>query len=94
LSKEIGNPNYSLLQYSSGNSYELEINPQSSLDNPLYLKYFKFIGRLMGLAIFNKQYFPLSFTLLFYKRLLGKEPEFSDLKFVDSQIYKNLKWLK
>jgi len=48
----------------------------------------------MGLAIFNKQLFPVSFTLLFYKRLLGKEPEFSDLKFVDSQIYKNLKWLK
>jgi len=94
LSKEIGNPNYALLQYSTSNSYELEINPKSNMANPLDLQYFRFIGRIMGLAIFNEQYLSLSFTLLFYKKLLGKKPEFYDLKDVDPEMYKNLNWLK
>jgi len=94
LSKEIGNPNYALFQYSPGNSYELEINPKSSMANSHDLEYFKFVGRIMGLAIFNRHYLPLSFTFLFYKKLLGKAPEFSDLKNIDPEIYKNLNWLK
>jgi len=94
LSKEIGNPNYALFQYSANNSYELEINPRSSIVSRLYLKYFTFIGRIMGLAIFNKQCLPLTFTLLFYKKLLGKAPEFSDLKDIDPDMYKNLNWLR
>jgi hypothetical protein len=95
LSKEIGNPNYSLLQYSKNeNSYELDINPNSGVAEPNHLNYFKFIGRIMGLAIFHKQYLSLSFTLLFYKKLLNKPLEFSDLEYVDPEIYKNINWLK
>ncbi|OUM60100.1 hypothetical protein PIROE2DRAFT_14226 [Piromyces sp. E2] len=94
ISKEVGNPNYLLLQYSSSNSYEFEINPNSNIGNPLYLKYFKFIGRIMALAILNKQHFPISFTLPFYKKLLGKKTEFSDLQYVDREIYNSLNWLK
>jgi len=48
----------------------------------------------MALAILNKQYFPLSFTLPFYKKLLGKKPEFSDLQYVDREIYNSLNWIK
>jgi len=48
----------------------------------------------MGLAIFHKQYLSLSFTLLFYKKLLNKPLEFSDLEYVDPEIYKNINWLK
>jgi len=94
LSKEIGNPNYLLLKYSSNNSYELEINSKSSMAGPQHLRYFKFIGRIMGLAIFNMKYFPLPFTILFYKRLIGKKPRFSDLQLIDYELYKNLNWLK
>eukprot|EP00833_Pecoramyces_ruminatium_P009760 jgi/Orpsp1_1/1183792/evm.model.c7180000086732.1 len=94
ISKEIGNPNYSLFQYPHDNSYELKINPDSGMTNPNHLQYFKFIGRIIGLAIFNKQYLSISFTLLFYKRLLNKPLEISDLKYIDSQIYKNLQHLK
>jgi len=35
--------------------------------NPEHLSYFKFIGRIMGLAIFHKQYLPLNFTLYIIK---------------------------
>jgi len=92
ISQEIGNPNYSLFKYSSTNSYELEINPMSSI-NPEHLNYFRFIGRIMGLAILHKQYLPVNFSFLFYKKLLNKPLGFSDMEFIDPEIYKNIKWL-
>jgi len=62
--------------------------------NPYHLNYFKFIGRIMGLAISNKQYLSVNFTLLFYKKLLNKALEFSDMEFIDPEVYKNIKWLQ
>jgi hypothetical protein len=94
ISKEIGNPNYSLLQYSHDDSYELEINPNSGIAEPNHLDYFKFIGRILGLAIFHKQNLSLTFSLLFYKKLLDKPLKFSDLEYVDPELYKNINWLK
>jgi ankyrin repeat protein len=94
ISKEIGNTKYSFLRYSNDNSYELEINPKSNLYKVDYLKYFRFIGRILGLAIFHKQYLSINFTLTFYKRLLKKPLKFSDLEYEDPEIYKNIMWLK
>jgi len=62
--------------------------------NPEHLNYFKFIGRIIGLAIFHKQYLSVNFTLLFYKKLLNIPLEFSDMEFIDPEIYKNIKWLQ
>jgi len=66
----------------------------SGIANPNHLSYFKFIGRIMGLAIFHKQYLPVNFSLLLFKKLLNKPLEFSDMEFTDPEIFKNLKWLK
>ncbi len=62
--------------------------------NPEHLYYFKFIGRIIGLAIFHKQNLPVNFTLLIYKKLLNKPLELSDLEFINPKIYKNIKWLQ
>jgi len=62
--------------------------------NPEHLNYFKFIGRIMGLAIYHRQYLSVNFTILFYKKLLNKSLEFSDMKFIDPEIYKNINWLR
>ncbi|ORX86582.1 HECT-domain-containing protein [Anaeromyces robustus] len=95
ISKEIGNPNYSLFQYSSNNnSYELDVNPLSCVIDSNHLKYYRFIGRIMGLAIFHRQYLSINFSLIFYKKLLDKQLTFSDLEYVDPEMYKNIKWLK
>jgi len=94
MSEIIGNPNYSLFKYSHDNSYELEINPISSVVEPNYLQYYRFIGRVIGLAILNKQHIPISFIFLIYKRLLNKPLVFSDLEYVDSELYRNLQYLK
>ena len=72
----------------------MEINPLSKIIEPNYLQYFRFIGRIIGLAIYNKQYLPISFTLLMYKKILNKSFVFSDLEFLDPQLYQNLQQLK
>ena len=94
MSKEIGNPNYSLFKYSHSNSYELEINPESGIYNSYHLSYFRFIGRIIGLAILNGEYLSVTFTYPLYKKLLNKPIEFSDLKYVDPQMYQNLQQLR
>jgi len=35
--------------------------------NPEHLSYFKFIGRIIGLAILHEEYLLINFTFLFYK---------------------------
>jgi len=62
--------------------------------NPEHLCYFKFIGRILGLAIFHKQYLSVNFTLLFYKKLLNKPLNFSDMELIDPEVYKSIKWLQ
>jgi len=93
MSQEIGNINYSLFHYSNNSSYELEINPMSFI-NSEHLDYFRFIGRIMGLAIFYKQYLSVNFTFLFYKKLLNKPLEFSDMEFIDPEVFKHIKWFQ
>jgi len=92
LSHEMCNPNYSLFQYSHENSYILEINPKSGI-NPEHLFYFKFIGRVIGMAIFHNEYLDVSFTVPLYKGILGIKPNFNDLESVDPELYKNFKWI-
>ena len=62
--------------------------------NPEHLNYFKFVGRIIGLAIYHHQYLSVIFTILFYKKLLNKPLEFSDMKFIDPEVYKNINWLR
>jgi len=83
-----------LFLYTNNTSYELVINPQSLVVDPNYLDYYRFIGRIMGLAILHKQHLPINFSLIFYKRLLEKPLSFSDLEFIDPEIYKSMNYIK
>eukprot|EP00833_Pecoramyces_ruminatium_P010345 jgi/Orpsp1_1/1184377/evm.model.c7180000089266.1 len=94
LSKEIGNVNYSLLKYSHDNSYELDINPDSHISGKDHIYYFKFIGRMLGLAIFHNQYLSIPFSLLFYKKLLNIPIELQDLEFTDPRFYNEINYIK
>uniref|UniRef100_H3B2J1 HECT-type E3 ubiquitin transferase n=1 Tax=Latimeria chalumnae TaxID=7897 RepID=H3B2J1_LATCH len=92
LCHEMLNPYYGLFQYSTDNVYMLQINPDSSI-NPDHLSYFHFVGRIMGLAVFHGHYINGGFTLPFYKQLLGKPIQLSDLELVDPELHKSLVWI-
>ncbi|KAI5636492.1 WW domain-containing protein [Phthorimaea operculella] len=53
LSKEMFNPYYGLFEYSAMDNYTLQINPNSGVCNEEHLNYFKFIGRVAGMAIYH-----------------------------------------
>lgn len=53
LSKEMFNPYYGLFEYSAMDNYTLQINPFSGLCNEEHLSYFKFIGKVAGMAIYH-----------------------------------------
>ncbi len=72
----------------------MKINPNSGIDNSDHLLFFEFIGRIIGLAILNKQHLSVSFTLPIYKKLLNIPLENSDLEYIDNQLYQNLQNLK
>uniref|UniRef100_A0A3Q2P9W5 HECT-type E3 ubiquitin transferase n=1 Tax=Fundulus heteroclitus TaxID=8078 RepID=A0A3Q2P9W5_FUNHE len=92
LCHEMLNPYYGLFQYSTDNIYTLQINPDSSI-NPDHLSYFHFVGRVMGLAVFHSHYINGSFTLPFYKQLLGKPIQLNDLETTDPELHKSLVWI-
>eukprot|EP00047_Mylnosiga_fluctuans_P024027 m.151338 g.151338 ORF g.151338 m.151338 type:complete len:996 (+) comp9757_c0_seq3:57-3044(+) len=91
ISHAMLNPMYCLFQYAS-NNYALQINPSSAV-NPEHLLYFRFIGRIIALAIFLSKFLDSSFTIVFYKQLLGKAVGLKDLELVDTEFYNSLKWI-
>ena len=58
-----------------------------------HLSYFHFVGRVMGLAVFHGHYINGGFTLPFYKQLLGKPIQLSDLETTDPELHKSLVWI-
>ncbi|XP_063902483.1 E3 ubiquitin-protein ligase wwp-1-like isoform X3 [Zophobas morio] len=92
LSNEFMNPNYCLFEYATSSRNTLKINSESGI-NPEHLSYFKFIGRIVGMAVFQRKFIDCGFTLLFYKKLLGRSLQLEDLESLDVAVYKSLKWI-
>jgi E3 ubiquitin-protein ligase NEDD4 len=92
LSHEMFNPFYCLFEYSAHDNYTLQINPHSSI-NPEHLNYFRFIGRVVGLAIFHRRFLDAFFIVSFYKMILNKKVLVADMESVDADFYRSLKWI-
>ncbi|XP_054277378.1 E3 ubiquitin-protein ligase Nedd-4-like isoform X2 [Macrosteles quadrilineatus] len=94
LSKEMFNPYYGLFEYSAMDNYTLQINPISGLCNEEHLNYFKFIGRIAGMAVYHGKLLDAFFIRPFYKMMLGKPIDLKDMESVDSEYYNSLLWIK
>ncbi|XP_033328521.1 E3 ubiquitin-protein ligase Nedd4 isoform X4 [Megalopta genalis] len=94
LSKEMFNPYYGLFEYSATDNYTLQINPFSGVCNEGHLNYFKFIGRIAGMAVYHGKLLDAFFIRPFYKMMLGKPIDLKDMESVDSEYYNSLLWIK
>uniref|UniRef100_A0A2A4JUU4 E3 ubiquitin-protein ligase n=1 Tax=Heliothis virescens TaxID=7102 RepID=A0A2A4JUU4_HELVI len=94
LSKEMFNPYYGLFEYSAMDNYTLQINPNSGVCNEEHLSYFKFIGRVAGMAVYHGKLLDAFFIRPFYKMMLGKQIELLDMESVDLEYYNSLMWIK
>ncbi|XP_055844660.1 E3 ubiquitin-protein ligase Nedd-4 isoform X3 [Episyrphus balteatus] len=94
LSKEMFNPYYGLFEYSAMDNYTLQINPFSGLCNEEHLNYFKFIGRIAGMAVYHGKLLDAFFIRPFYKMMLQKPIDLKDMESVDTEYYNSLLWIK
>ncbi|KXJ28856.1 E3 ubiquitin-protein ligase NEDD4-like [Exaiptasia diaphana] len=93
LSREVFNPYYGLFEYSASDNYTLQINPNSGLCNEDHLNYFKFIGRVAGMAVYHGKLLDAFFIRPFYKMMLNKPITLIDMESVDSEYFNSLNWI-
>ncbi|RWS17199.1 E3 ubiquitin-protein ligase Nedd-4-like isoform X2, partial [Dinothrombium tinctorium] len=93
LSKEMFNPYYGLFEYSAADNYTLQVNPCSGMCNEDHLSYFKFIGRVAGMAVYHGKLLDAFFIRPFYKMMLDKPILLKDMESVDTEYYNSLKWI-
>ncbi|XP_045526900.1 E3 ubiquitin-protein ligase Nedd-4 isoform X1 [Pieris brassicae] len=94
LSKEMFNPYYGLFEYSAMDNYTLQINPNSGVCNEEHLNYFKFIGRVAGMAVYHGKLLDAFFIRPFYKMMLSKPIDLQDMESVDLEYYNSLMWIR
>ena len=87
------NPIYCLFEYSSHGKYTLQISPRSDI-NPEHLEYFKFIGRVVGVAIFHQRFLDAFFVSAVYKQVLGMSISPEDLESIDPELWKGVAWMQ
>lgn len=93
LSREILNPVHGLFKYTSDDNYNLQINPDSGIVYREHLSYLNFCGRIIGMAVFHGHFIEGHFSLPFYKMLLRKPINLSDIEFVDPELHRSLCWI-
>ncbi|KAL5206475.1 hypothetical protein ABZP36_034684 [Zizania latifolia] len=81
-----------LLFTTVGNDLTFQPNPNSVYQTE-HLSYFKFVGRVVGKALFDGQLLDVHFTRSFYKHILGVKVTYHDIEAIDPAYYKNLKWM-
>ncbi|XP_046468647.2 uncharacterized protein Hecw [Neodiprion pinetum] len=93
LSRELFNPYYGLFEYSANDTYTVQVSPMSAfVDN--YHDWFRFSGRVLGLALVHQYLLDAFFTRPFYKALLRLPASLSDLESLDQEFHQSLMWIK
>ncbi|XP_032221291.2 ubiquitin-protein ligase E3C [Nematostella vectensis] len=72
-------------------------NPQANLCAPNYLKHFRFLGRMLGKAIYENMLVELPFASFFLCKMIGRhgtDVDIHNLESLDTEVYKNLLFLK
>ncbi|XP_065221195.1 E3 ubiquitin-protein ligase HECW2 isoform X4 [Planococcus citri] len=93
LSRELFNPYYGLFEYSAHDTYTVQISPMSTFVDH-YQEWFRFSGRVLGLALVHKYLLDVFFTRTFYKALLRLPVSLNDLESLDVEFYQSLLWIK
>ena len=91
LSRQMFNPDYALFNPVSSDRTTFHPNPLSKV-NDEHLLFFKFIGRIIGKALYEGRALDCHFSRAVYKRILGKTVSVKDMESVDVDVYKSLLW--
>lgn len=91
LSRQMFDPGYALFTPVSSDRTTFHPNQASGI-NEEHLMFFKFIGRIIGKALYEGRVLDCHFSRAVYKRMLGKAVSVKDMESLDPEYYKNLTW--
>ncbi|TYZ61748.1 hypothetical protein PybrP1_001074 [[Pythium] brassicae (nom. inval.)] len=94
LSESLFNDDFGLFIATKGENMGYWINPASASKVKDHLEYFEFVGRLLAKALIEGYNMKMSLALPLIKHLLSVPISFSDLEFLDEDLYKNAMWMK
>ncbi|KAG0246179.1 hypothetical protein BGX31_004144, partial [Mortierella sp. GBA43] len=92
LARQMFNPDYALFLTSAADKLTYQPN-RASWVNSDHLLFFRFIGRVIGKAIYDGRLLDAYFTRSFYKHILGRPVDYRDVEAVDPEYYKSLVWM-
>ena len=96
IANKLVDPRYALFRKvdsSAGMATCFDIDPRSGI-NDQHLKYFRFFGRLLSKAIYDRHLIDVNFSDVFFKRLLpGFQPSLELLEQSDPEYFTSLRWL-
>ncbi|KAI1329376.1 hypothetical protein F5Y16DRAFT_108436 [Xylariaceae sp. FL0255] len=92
LARQMFDPNYALFVPVSSDRTTFHPNKLSGI-NDEHLMFFKFIGRVIGKALYEGRLLDCYFSRAVYKRILGKPVSVKDMESFDPEYYKSLSWM-
>lgn len=92
LSRQMFNPDYALFIPVASDRTTFHPNRLSAI-NQEHLLFFKFIGRVIGKALYEGRVLDCHFSRAVYKRILGKPVSIKDMETLDLDYYKSLLWM-
>ncbi|KAI1167251.1 hypothetical protein F5B18DRAFT_647903 [Nemania serpens] len=92
LTRQMFDANYALFVPVSSDRTTFHPNKLSGI-NDEHLFFFKFIGRIIGKALYEGRLLDCYFSRAVYKRILGKPVSVKDMESFDPEYYKSLSWM-
>lgn len=92
LARQMFDPNYALFVPVNANRNTYHPNKTSGI-NPEHLLFFKFVGRIVGKALYDGRLLDCHFSRPIYRKILGKNVSLKDMETLDLAYYKSLVWM-
>jgi E3 ubiquitin-protein ligase HUWE1 len=92
LARQMFDPNNALFQPCAADRQTYQPNKNSWV-NPEHLSFFKFVGRVIGKAIYDGRLLDAYFARSLYRQILGKPVDYKDVEWVDPEYYNSLCWI-
>jgi len=92
MARQMFNPDYALFVPVASDRTTFHPNELSDINNE-HLLFFKFIGRVIGKALYENRVLDCHFSRAVYRRILGKSVSLKDMESLDLEYYKSLVWL-
>lgn len=92
LARGMFNPNYALFIPVAADRTTFHPNRLSGV-NAEHLMFFKFIGRIIGKALYEGRVLDCHFSRAVYKSILGRPVSIKDMETLDLDYYKSLLWM-